>query len=170
MEIEKHNLLVNTLNSKRYFMKLRDNSIFDRKERKYIDIKKMSCGLETVQLVYNDEENEFGMFEVISVWLRIYIINMKCNFIDRNKGNCHFSNIVWLDPRAKYAMNNKHKQGIRYSLEKEEIEFIKNVKMDKNRTNKISNRDLALMFNVPLHKIHNIRSGHFKKINLPKQN
>ncbi len=40
MDKKRYTLLINTLNSQRYFLKLRDNSIFDRVERKYVDVNK----------------------------------------------------------------------------------------------------------------------------------
>lgn len=158
MDKKRYNLLINTLNSKRYFLKLRDNSIFDRVERKYVDVNRKKCGLETVILIYNNEKIEFGMFEIVSIWLRKSVNGLCCSFKDGDRGNTHISNLKWINKEQPYSYDNRYRKRKRLNITEEEVKTIKNIKLSTGRAkNETTIKKLAEKYNVSTYMISSFR-------------
>jgi len=111
-----------------------------------------------VRISYKGKRYEYELHEIISVWLRKYIVDMNCIFLDGNPHNCHPSNLYWTDKNGGQRpdlMGEKHGNS---KLTKQQVEEIRKIEFSKNRWVESPIDKTAKKYGISRYTIIGIRS------------
>lgn len=158
MNGERFERLVKLFKEKKYFVVLRDLSIWTNVDVKKPNKRKMKPVIKInrayVRLTDGLKRYEYEMHEIISVWIGAFVLDRKCYFIDGNRLNYHPSNLHW------HAKDKNPGRKTRFT--KEEILKIQNFKCVQGDKSKPVEKFIKEM-NISKDYFYKIRYG---KVNL----
>lgn len=162
MKIERYNRLIKILNSKDYRVDLKNMnviSVISRKSKnKPITPIITKSNRVRIRMTYNGTRYEYELHEIISVFLRKYIVDKICLFKDGNALNCHPSNLAWTDRVGGKRVDLAGKRSKIAKLTKEQVKEIRGTVIKKGRGQQPL-QDLADKYNVSRWTIINLRQG-----------
>jgi len=175
MNIERFYRLVSILDSGNYEVDLKNLQVISKTKGSKSYNKPMkqevtNAGRLRIRLTYNSVRYEYELHEIITVKLGKYIVGMRCSFIDGNNKNCHPGNLYWSDKAGgRIIINRKKSKSVKIS--DEDVKFIRDVKLTKNRCNGSNIKRLADFFGVSESYIKMIRGNKARrKIKTTKEN
>lgn len=112
MNLERYERLARLFKEKKYYVLLKDLSVWSNICQYKPHTKKLSPvqkgDRRYVRLTENNVRFEYEMHELISVWCGIFVLDTRCNFIDGNRANYHPSNLYWSDSINLATRGEKH--------------------------------------------------------------
>lgn len=160
MNRERFERLVTLFKERKYFVTLRDLSIWTNICQYKPHKKKMNPVIKEnrayIRLVVDGHRYEYEMHEIISVWTGAFVLDMKCHFRDGNRLNYHPSNLYWHDKSINPAAQAGRK------LSAKDVEEIRKAVCPKHVTKQKPLQDLADKYGISYDYASQLRSKNCK--------
>ena len=123
-----------------------------------------------VRLTHKGTRYEYELHEIISVWMRKCVVDMRCIFLDGDPHNCHPGNLYWSNMKGGKRPDLAGEKSNLAKLTKKQVKEIRIAEFTRNRKAGNQIDKMAKELGVSRWTIINIRQGKsWERINLNKK-